>query len=330
MIRVAINGFGRIGRTFLRKAIAHNNIEIVAINDLTATASLAHLLKYDSVHRAFPGTIIASDNGIIVNGKLIPVTSEKDPKNLPWKSMQVDVVIESTGRFTKAEDASLHLEAGAKRVIISAPATGNLKTLVLGVNDEILTAEDRIISNASCTTNNAAPMIKLIDEHYIIEDAYITTIHAYTGDQNLHDAPHKDLRRARAAANSIIPTTTGAAKAIGDVFPHLTGKLGGAGIRVPVIDGSLTDITCVVSKEANVEQINSIFKNASESTLKGILQYTEEPIVSVDIIGNDHSCIFDAQLTSVLGRMVKVVGWYDNESGYSARLVDLIERISKF
>lgn len=330
MIRVAINGFGRIGRTFLRKAIAHNNIEIVAINDLTATASLAHLLKYDSVHRAFPGTIIASDNGIIVNGKLIPVTSEKDPKNLPWKSMQVDVVIESTGRFTKAEDAALHLEAGAKRVIISAPATGNLKTLVLGVNDEILTAEDRIISNASCTTNNAAPMIKLIDEHYIIEDAYITTIHAYTGDQNLHDAPHKDLRRARAAANSIIPTTTGAAKAIGDVFPHLTGKLGGAGIRVPVIDGSLTDITCVVSKEANVEQINSIFKNASESTLKGILQYTEEPIVSVDIIGNDHSCIFDAQLTSVLGRMVKVVGWYDNESGYSARLVDLIERISKF
>jgi len=330
MIRVAINGFGRIGRTFLRKVIAHKNIEVVAINDLTASATLAHLLKYDSVHRAFPGTVVAAENGIIVNGKLTPVTAEKDPKKLPWKSMHVDIVIESTGRFTKAEDAAWHLEAGAKRVIISAPATGNLKTIVLGVNDDILTAEDNVISNASCTTNNAAPMIKLVDEHFIIEDAYVTTIHAYTGDQNLHDAPHKDLRRARAAANSIIPTTTGAAKAIGDVFPHLTGKLGGAGIRVPVINGSLTDITCVVSKEATVEQINSIFKSASESTLKGILQFTEDPIVSVDVIGNDHSCIFDAQLTSVLGRMVKVVGWYDNESGYSARLVDLIERISKF
>jgi glyceraldehyde 3-phosphate dehydrogenase len=329
MVRVAINGFGRIGRTFLRKAINQPEIQIVAINDLTATTTLAHLLKYDSVHGAFQGTVTAGSDSIIVNGVNIPVTAEKDPSVLPWKKYQADIVIESTGRFTKPELAAGHLKAGARKVIISAPASGELKTLVLGVNDHILDKSDTVISNASCTTNNAAPMIHLIDKHFSVEHAYITTVHAYTGDQNLHDGPHKDLRRARAAAHSIIPTTTGAAKAIGDVFPHLKGKLGGAGIRVPVIDGSLTDITCTVSRDATVEQINAIFKDAAQNEMKGILEYTEEPIVSVDIIGNDHSCIFDAQLTSVLGRMIKVVGWYDNESGYSARLVDLILRIGK-
>lgn len=330
MIRIAINGFGRIGRTFLRKAIAHSDIEIVAVNDLTDPATLAHLLKYDSVHRAFPGTVTAGDKSIVVNARAIPVIAEKDPSLLPWKEMKVDFVLESTGRFLQKEDAAKHIQAGARKVVISAPAKGDVKTVVLGVNEHILRADDVVISNASCTTNNAAPMISIIDKYFSIEDAYVTTVHAYTGDQNIHDAPHKDLRRARAAANSIIPTTTGAAKAIGDIFPHLRGDLGGAGIRVPVIDGSLTDITCAVSKfqTANVEQINQLFKEASQTYMKGILEYTEDPIVSVDVIGNDHSCIFDAQLTSVLGKMIKVVGWYDNESGYSARLVDLFKLLA--
>lgn len=330
MIRVAINGFGRIGRTFLRKLQGQSQIELVAINDLTSPATLAHLLKYDSVHGKFPAVIAAEEHALVIEGKQIPVFAEKDPALLPWSKLNVDIVIESTGHFTKAELASKHLEAGAKKVIISAPGTGDLKTIVLGVNDELIDAAGRIISNASCTTNNAAPMVKILDTHFGVESAYITTVHAYTGDQNLHDAPHKDLRRARAAAHSIIPTTTGAAKAVTDVFPHLKGKIGGAGIRVPVIDGSLTDITCIVRKETTVEEINSIFKAAAAGALKGILEYSEEPLVSVDIIGNNHSCIFDAQLTSVLGHgtMVKVVGWYDNESGYSARLVDLIKRIN--
>lgn len=325
MKRIAINGFGRIGRTFIRKIRPEDNIEIIAINDLTAPATLAHLLKYDSVHGRFNGTVSYTEKSIVINGKEIPITSEKDPTNLPWATLNIDIVIESTGHFTKEEDAKKHIIAGAKKVIISAPATGDLKTIVLGVNEGILNGDELVISNASCTTNNAAPMIKLLDENFSIEDAYVTTIHAYTGDQNLHDSPHKDLRRARAAAHSIIPTTTGAAKAITEVFPHLRGKIGGAGIRVPVIDGSLTDITAVISKKATVEEINQIFKTASESNYKGIIEYTDEPIVSVDIIGNNHSCIFDSQLTSVLDRMVKIVGWYDNESGYSARLVDLIK-----
>ena len=329
MIKVAINGFGRIGRTFLRKALNQPEIQVVAINDLTSPSTLAHLLKYDSVHRAFPGTVSSSGNFITVNGVEIPVSAETDPAKLPWQKFGTDIVIESTGRFVKPELAAGHLKAGAKKVIISAPASGELKTVVLGVNDDLLNEKDTIISNASCTTNNAAPMIHILDKHFTVESAYITTVHAYTGDQNLHDGPHKDLRRARAAAHSIIPTTTGAAKAIGDVFPHLKGKLGGAGIRVPVIDGSLTDITCTIAKEVSVEQINSVFKEASQNALKGILEYTDEPIVSVDIIGNDHSCIFDAQLTSVLGRMIKVVGWYDNESGYSARLVDLVMKMGR-
>ena len=327
MIRIAINGFGRIGRTFLRKLKYHPDIELVAINDLTDTETLAHLLKYDSIHRAFEGTVEAKDGAMVINGKTIPVFAQKDPLQLPWKDLKIDVVIESTGHFTQPEKAALHLTAGAKKVIISAPAKGELKTVVIGVNEHLLDGTEKVISNASCTTNNAAPMIKLLDEHYTIEAAYVTTVHAYTGDQNIHDAPHKDLRRARAAAHSIIPTTTGAAKAISEVFPQLKGKVGGAGIRVPVIDGSMTDITCIIKKKASVESINTMFRTASEGTMKGILAYTEDPIVSVDIIGNDHSCIVDAQLTSVLndGHMVKVVGWYDNESGYSKRLAELTE-----
>ena len=328
-INVAINGFGRIGRTFLRKVFLDESINIVAINDLTAPATLAHLLKYDSVHGKFPATVEAGENHIIVNGKKIEITAEKDPLLLPWEKLNVEVVLESTGKFTKEEDAKKHITAGAKKVIISAPATGNIKSIVIGVNENTLDGSELVISNASCTTNNAAPMIALLDKSFEIEDAYVTTVHAYTGDQNIHDGPHKDLRRSRAAAHSIIPTTTGAAKAIAEVFPHLKGLIGGAGIRVPVINGSLTDITCVVKKPATVEALNAIFKSASENELKGILEYTDEPIVSVDIIGNNHSCIFDSQLTSVLGRMVKVVGWYDNESGYSSRLVDLIHYITK-
>lgn len=328
-INVAINGFGRIGRTFLRKVFLDEKINIVAINDLTAPSTLAHLLKYDSIHGKFPASVEAGENYIIVNNVKIQITAEKDPSLLPWTKLNVDVVLESTGKFTKEEDARKHITAGAKKVIISAPATGDIKSVVMGVNEHILDGSELVISNASCTTNNAAPMIALLDKNFEIEDAYVTTVHAYTGDQNIHDAPHKDLRRSRAAAHSIIPTTTGAAKAIADVFPHLKGLIGGAGIRVPVIDGSLTDITCVVKKPATVDAINAIFKSASENELKGILEYTDEPIVSVDIIGNNHSCIFDSQLTSVLGRMVKVVGWYDNESGYSTRLVDLIHYIAK-
>lgn len=328
-INVAINGFGRIGRTFLRKVFLDESINIVAINDLTAPATLAHLLKYDSIHGKFPATVEAGENHIIVNGKKIEITAEKDPSLLPWEKLNVEVVLESTGKFTKEEDAKKHITAGAKKVIISAPATGNIKSIVIGVNENTLDGSELVISNASCTTNNAAPMIALLDKSFEIEDAYVTTVHAYTGDQNIHDGPHKDLRRSRAAAHSIIPTTTGAAKAIAEVFPHLKGLIGGAGIRVPVINGSLTDITCVVKKPATVEALNAIFKTASENELKGILEYTDEPIVSVDIIGNNHSCIFDSQLTSVLGRMVKVVGWYDNESGYSSRLVDLIHYITK-
>lgn len=305
------------------------NIEVVAINDLTDSMTLAHLLKYDSIHRMFNLPVTAGEKSIIVNGTEIPVFAEKDPSILPWGKLGVDVVIESTGKFTSTEGAGLHIQAGAKKVIISAPSKDNMKTVVLGVNDNLLLATDNVISNASCTTNNAAPMIKVLEENFGVVSAYVTTVHAYTGDQNLHDGPHKDLRRARAAACSIIPTTTGAAKAITEVFPHLKGHIGGAGIRVPVSDGSLTDITCVVKKPGTIEEINSIFKKASETNLKGILQYTEDPIVSIDIVGNPHSCIFDAQLTSVLGNMIKVVGWYDNEMGYSSRLADLVVKMHR-
>lgn len=326
-VRIAINGLGRIGRNVFKQIIDNEQLELVAVNDLTSPATLAHLLKYDSIFGKYGKEISADEKNIIVNQKRIPVFAEKDPSLLPWASLKVDCVIESTGRFTKVETASMHITAGAGKVIISAPATGDLKTIVIGVNDHTLTGDEKIISNASCTTNNAAPMIKILDDKFKIESAYITTVHAYTGDQNIHDGPHKDLRRARAAAHSIIPTTTGAAKAITDVFPHLKGKIGGAGIRVPVIDGSLTDITCILQEQTDAATINKLFKEAAQSTYKGILEYTEDPIVSVDIIGNRHSCIFDAQLTSTVGKMVKIVGWYDNEMGYSTRLVELCSKL---
>jgi glyceraldehyde 3-phosphate dehydrogenase len=326
-IKVAINGFGRIGRMYFRPAFTNSNIEIVAINDITDTKTLAHLLKYDSIHGRFNGTVSSTPTSLVVNGKEIKVFAERDPALLPWKDLGVDIVIESTGRFIDEAGAGKHIAAGARKVIISAPAKGHIKTIVLGVNEGILTGDEKIISNASCTTNNAAPMLKVLCDIWGVETAFVTTIHAYTGDQNLHDAPHQDLRRARAAACSIIPTTTGAAKAMADIFPFLDGKLGGAGIRVPVSDGSLTDLTCILKKTPTVEEINAAFKTAAETSLKGILEYTEDPIVSVDIVGNTHSCIFDSQLTTVVGNMVKIVGWYDNEIGYSNRLVDLTEKI---
>lgn len=328
-VKVAINGFGRIGRVFLRNALLNPAIEVVAINDITDNATLAHLFKYDSIHRSFQGSVVATADGLLIDGQLIKTFAEKDPSVLPWGSLGVDIVIESTGKFLCREKANLHLQAGAKQVILSAPPEGkDIPTIVLGINDSILTEKHTIISNASCTTNNVAPMVKVLDDLGGIEDGYITTVHSYTGDQNLHDAPHRDLRRARAAAVSMIPTSTGAAKAITSIFPHLEGKLGGAGIRVPVPNGSLTDFTCVLNKVVTVAEINAAFKRASENELKGILEYTEDPIVSIDIQENPHSCIFDAQLTSIVGKLVKVVGWYDNEWGYSNRLVELVTRFS--
>jgi glyceraldehyde 3-phosphate dehydrogenase len=327
-IKVAINGFGRIGRISFRVMLECENIEVVAINDLTDSKTLAHLLKYDSVHGIIKADVKAEEKAIVVNGKKINVYAEKDPANLPWKSLGIDVVIESTGFFLDKESAEKHITAGAKKVIISAPAnSSDIKTVVLGVNDSLINDSDLIVSNASCTTNCAAPMIKVLDESFGLIEGFITTVHSYTGDQRLHDAPHKDLRRARAAAVSIIPTSTGAAKAITKIFPHLDGKLGGCGMRVPVPDGSLTDITCLLNKHATVEEINAAFKKASETNLKGILQYMEDPIVSVDIIGNSHSCIYDPEFTSIVGNMIKIIGWYDNEGGYCNRLADLVKKI---
>ncbi len=325
--RVAINGFGRIGRLTFKALLKKENIEIVAINDLTDTKTLAHLLKYDSVHGKFDGTVEASADGIIVNGSEIKIYAEREPKNLPWGDINVDVVLESTGRFVDEAGAGGHIEAGAKKVVISAPAKGNIPTVVLGVNDDTMTGEETILSNASCTTNCLAPMAKVLDDAFGIEKGYISTVHAYTADQRIQDAPHKDLRRARAAAYSIIPTSTGAAKAVGLVLPHLAGKLDGIALRVPIPDGSLTDLTVVVKKEVTAEEVNAAMKAAAEGPMKGILEYTEDPIVSIDIVGNPHSNIFDAQLTSCQGTLVKVVGWYDNEAGYSNRAADLIERI---
>jgi glyceraldehyde 3-phosphate dehydrogenase len=322
-INIAINGFGRIGRVFLRNSLSQPNIEVVAINDITDAATLAHLFKYDSVHRVFDGEVRAEENAIIVNGKRIQVVSSADPSQLPWKQLKVDIVIESTGKFLDTASAKLHLQAGARKVILSAPANDeSIKSLVLGVNDQILKHEDLIVSNASCTTNCAAPMLKVLHP-FGIEEAYITTVHSYTNDQRIHDAPHKDLRRARAAALSIIPTSTGAAKAITRIFPDLKGKIGGCGMRVPVPDGSLTDITCVLKKIPTVEEVNLAFKKASQSHLKGILEYTEDPLVSVDVIGNPHSVVYDAEFTSIVGNLLKVIGWYDNEWGYCNRLVEL-------
>ena len=328
-MRVAINGFGRIGRITLRALLKKKNVEVVAINDLTDVRTLAHLFKYDSVHRQFEGTVEWSQNELVINGSSIQVFAERDPSKLPWKKLGVDVVIESTGLFRTRETASAHLTAGAKQVIISAPAKDkDIPSVVLGVNDENIDMKSDIISNASCTTNCAAPMVKVLEDAVHVESIFVSTVHSYTGDQRLHDSPHSDLRRARAAANSIIPTTTGAAKALGRIFPHLEGHLGGAGIRVPVLNGSLTDLTCMVHSDIDEQGVNELFRKAAlAGPLKGILEYTEDPIVSCDIISNPHSCIFDSGLTSVIGKMVKVVGWYDNEAGYSNRMADLVARL---
>ena len=328
-MRIAINGFGRIGRIFLRTILAKPGIEVIAINDQADTATLAHLFKYDSVHRGFKGTVTHDEGNIYINGNKIKVLQQANPALLPWKDLDIDLVIESTGKFITADGAAKHLTAGAKQVIISAPAGDkSVPTVVLAVNDGEVDLRSPILSNASCTTNNVATMVKILDENWGIKDGYITTVHSMTGDQNLHDAPHKDLRRARAASASIIPTTTGAAKAITNIFPHLEGRLGGAGIRVPVLNGSLTDFTCSLDKQPTVAEINAAFKNAADGPMKNVLEYTEDPIVSTDILDNPHSCIFDAQLTSIVGGLVKVVGWYDNEMGYSSRLADLVEKIS--
>jgi glyceraldehyde 3-phosphate dehydrogenase len=329
-MKIAINGFGRIGRNFIRAAVNMGELSnVVAVNDLTDINTMAHLLKYDSVHGKFKGTVTVIDDKIVVNGTPILYLSENNPTLLPWNTLQVDVVIESTGIFTSLDGAQKHIEAGAKKVIISAPSSSEeIPSLVMGVNDHEIDFTSPIISNASCTTNSAAPLIKVLDDLCGIESGYITTVHSYTGDQTLHDTPHKDLRRARAGAVSIIPTTTGAAKAITKIFPKFDGKIGGCGIRVPVPDGSLTDITCVVTKPVSIEAINNAFQEASKQVnFKGILEYIDEPIVSVDVLGNTHSCVFDSLLTSSLGNMVKVVGWYDNEVGYAHRLVDVLSKL---
>ena len=328
-IKVAINGFGRIGRVFTRAVMNHASIELVAINDLVDTSTLAHLLKYDSVHGKLSNEVSSDESSISIDGKPIKVYSLKDPEKLPWGELEIDIVIESTGVFRSMDGAKKHVIAGAKKVIISAPATDSeVKTIVMGINDELIDGTELVLSNASCTTNCAAPMVKVIDDLFSIENGYITTTHAYTSDQNIHDAPHKDMRRSRAAANSIIPTSTGAAKAIGKIFPSLSGKLEGIGVRVPVLNGSMTDIICNVSKTPSIEQLQKAFKELSEGSMNSILEYTEDPIVSTDIIGNTNSCIIDAQLINVSKNTVRVIGWYDNEAGYSNRIIDLVKRIA--
>ncbi len=326
MTRVAINGFGRIGRLAFKILLEKDNVDVVAINDLTDNATLAHLLKYDSIHGKFNGTVEATDDALIVNGKKILATAEMDPANLPWAENKIDVVLESTGRFTDEAGAGKHITAGAKKVVISAPAKGNIPTVVLGVNEDTLTGDETIVSNASCTTNCLAPVAKVLNDSFGLKQGYITTIHAYTADQRIQDAPHKDLRRARAAAINIVPTTTGAAKAVGLVLPDLAGKLDGKAVRVPTPTGSLTDLVAVLDKEVTAEEVNAAMKAAADGPMKGILEYTEDPIVSTDIIGNSHSSIFDAQMTSANGTLVKVVSWYDNEAGYANRAADLIAK----
>jgi glyceraldehyde 3-phosphate dehydrogenase len=329
-MKVAINGFGRIGRHSFKFLLANPDIEVVAINDLTDNKTLAHLLKYDSIHGRFNGTVDYNETHLIINGKEILALAEKNPANLPWANLGVDVVLESTGFFTDKEKAMAHITAGARKVVISAPGTGDLKTIVLGVNEDMLDGTEQVLSNASCTTNCLAPMVKILDENFGLVHGFMTTVHAYTADQNLQDAPHRDLRRARAAACSIIPTSTGAARAVELVLPNLKGKLNGTSMRVPVPDGSVTDFTCIVKKNVTVEEVNAAFKKEAEGKLKGLLEYNTDSIVSVDIIGNTHSCILDSELTMVMGgNMVKVVGWYDNETGYSARVTDLIARVGK-
>ena len=328
MARVAINGFGRIGRLVFKAGMKNKKINFVAVNDLTDAKTLAYLLKYDSVHGILDTDIKAKDNSIIVDGKEIKIFSEKEPENLPWKNLKIDVVVESTGIFITKEGAEKHLKAGAKKVLISAPAKGDnpIKTIVIGVNEKDYDKKkDNIVSLASCTTNCLAPIVKVLNDNFGVEKGFMTTVHAYTNDQNILDLPHKDLRRARAANLSIIPTTTGAAKSVAETIPALKGKLDGMAMRVPVADGSITDFVAVLKKEATAEEINRIFKSAAEKSLKGILQYTEEPIVSIDVVGNPHSAIFDAPLTKSYGKLVKVIAWYDNEWGYSCRMIEFIE-----
>ena len=326
--KIAINGFGRIGRLTFRNLIESDKVEVVAINDLTAVDMLAHLLKYDSAHGRFNGTVTHTENSLIVNGKEITVYAQRDPETLPWGEIGVEVVVESTGFFTNAEGMGKHITAGAKKVVLSAPAKGDIKTIVLGVNDDQLTDADTMVSNASCTTNCLSPMAKVLDEKFGIDSGFMCTIHAYTSDQRIQDAPHSDKRRARAAAVNMIPTSTGAAKAVALVLPQLKGKLDGYAMRVPTITGSATDLTVQLSREVTAEEINAAMKEAAEGPLKGILMYTEDPIVSSDIVGDKRSCIFDAGVPSAKGNLVKVLGWYDNEAGYSARLANLVERLA--
>jgi len=323
--KIGINGFGRIGRTFFRLLQQHTHLKVVAINDLADARTLSHLLKYDSIHGVLRGEVSYEEGEIIVDGNRIPLTNNKSPEQIDWSVNDVDIVIECSGKFKTRKDLSYHISNGAKKVILSVPPSqDDIKMVVFGINEDVISKEDNIISSASCTTNNAAPMIKVIDDLCGVEQAYITTIHSYTSDQSLHDQPHKDLRRARAAGQSIVPTTTGAAKALTKIFPDLANVIGGCGIRVPVPNGSLTDITFNVKKETSINEINATFKEKSDNELKAILLYTEDPIVSVDINNSCHSCTFDSQMTSVIGKMVKIIGWYDNETGYSSRIIDLI------
>lgn len=330
MINVAINGFGRIGRRVFRLLLEHKNFQVVAINDLADTRTLSHLLKYDSVHGVFDGDISYDDNHIIANGHKVTLLNEAHPKSIDWKPFAAHFIVESTGKFKTKSELIHHIKNGAKQVILSVPPIDDdIKTIVIGVNDSIIDGSETIISNASCTTNNAAPMFDVINKLCGINQAYITTVHSYTTDQSLHDQPHRDLRRSRAAGQSIVPTTTGAAKALTKIFPELSEVIGGCGIRVPVINGSLTDITFNVKRLVTIEDINDAFKRASKNQFKDIIEYTEDPIVSIDIVGNSHSCIFDSQMTSVIGTMVKIIGWYDNETGYSQRIIDLLCDLSE-
>jgi glyceraldehyde 3-phosphate dehydrogenase len=330
-LRVAINGFGRIGRNLFRVITSQGlDIDVVAVNDLTDTKALSLLLKYDSVHGRYPGEVTTSGDDIVVDGKTIKVLAERDPADLPWSDLDVDIVVESTGLFTKRDDAAKHLKAGAKKVIISAPATDEDVTLVLGANEEVYEPDNHhVISNASCTTNSVVPMAKVLDESFGIVHGLMTTCHAYTGDQRVHDAPHKDPRRARAAAVNIIPTSTGAAKAAALALPQLEGKLDGIALRVPVPDGSVTDLVVTLDREVTRDEVNDAFRTAAEGPLAGILEYSEDPLVSTDIVGNPHSCIVDGLTTMAKGNTVKVLGWYDNEWGYSSRLGELITYVGE-
>ncbi len=328
IIKVGINGFGRIGRRVFRLLLQHPEIEVVAINDIADAKTLSHLVKYDSIHGVLQKKVDSTTHSIKVDDTTYPFTSQAAISKIPWQG--VDIVIEATGKFKTKLALEQHISSGAKKVILCVPPVDDqIKMIVAGVNDHMLTPEDCIISNASCTTNNAAPMLKLLHDAFQIEQAYITTVHSYTTDQSLHDQPHKDLRRARAAGQSIVPTTTGAAKALTKLFPDLNNVIGGCGIRVPVANGSLCDITLNVKKKASIQKVNTLFEKAANGSLKGILQYTQDPIVSIDIVGNTHSCVLDSEMTSVIGKMIKIIGWYDNETGYSSRIIDLMYKMSR-